>query len=247
MFTILLVAGPPFDTPMWIEVQRRLEAHGLKTRCWSVLDSATGNFDDEAALLANEIDRSDESIILLAHGTALPLVIAAARQNPPAGIVLTNGTMSESDIFARGLRMLSRAPAPLSTVLFSEKIALPLLASSVGLRRTVVNPYVMDHDTTVAVCGPILSHPERRIKMQTFFKTSEKRDWNLSDIPAKTLLCWGDSDPLTRRYYDVFMKSKPSDVDVSPVPGGRFLHPIERPWELADRVSTWTQKMVTTT
>jgi hypothetical protein len=232
---------------MWGEVQRRLETHGLNTRCWSVLNSATGNLEDEAALLAAEIEGADESLILLAHGTALPLVIAAARKSPPAGIVLTNGALGDTDLLGRGLRLLSRAPGPLTSALFSAKIALPFLASSVGLRRAVVNPYVMDHDTTVAVCGPILSHPERRMKMRNFFKTSETSDWNPSNPPVKTLVCWGDSDPLTSRSYSTLIKSKPDDVDVSVVPGGRFLHPIERPWELADRVSVWTKKMVTTT
>jgi hypothetical protein len=247
MFTILLVPGPPFDTPMWGEVQRRLETHNLKARCWTMLNSATGSFEDETALLAAEIERSDESLILLAHGTALPLVIAAARIHPPAAIVLTNGTISDADIFGRGLRMLSRAPGPLASALFSGTIALPFLASSLGLRRAVVNPYVMDHDTTVAVCGPILSNSERRTKMLNFFKTSKKSDCSLGNPPAKTLLCWGDSDPITSRSYSSFMESKSEQVDVSPVPGGRFLHPIERPWELADRVSAWAQKMVTTT
>jgi len=247
MFTILLVAGPPFDSPMWGDVQRRLETHGLKTRCWTVLNSATGNFEDEADMLAAEIEGSDESLILLAHGTALSLVVAAAQKHPPAGIVLTNGAIGDSDLFGRGLRMLARAPGPLTSALFSDKVALPFLASSVGLRRAVVNPYVMDHDTTVAVCGPILSHPERRTKMRNFFKTNEMKGWNPNNPPVKTLLCWGDSDPLTSRSYSIFMKTKPDKVEVSTILGGRFLHPIERPWEVADRVSLWTQKLVATT
>lgn len=247
MFTVLLVPGPPFDTPMWKDVQDRLETHGLKTRCWSVLNSPTGNFEDETTLLSNEIRGTKEAIILLAHGTALPLAIAAAQKSPPAGIVLTNGTISDTEMFGRGLRMLSRAPIPLSSALFSKHIGLNFLASSAGLRRAVVNPYVMDHDTTVAVCGPILSHPERRNKMKNFFKTSKTSGLALQTPPAKTLLCWGDSDPITSGSYSLFVKSMPDNIDVSPVPGGRFLHPIERPWELADRVSAWTEKMLTTT
>ena len=143
--------------------------------------------------------------------------------------------------------MLSRAPGPLSSALFSEHIGLNFLASSAGLRRAVVNPYVMDHDTTVAVCGPILSNPERRNKMKNFFKTSKTTGLDLHSPTVKTLLCWGDSDPITSGSYSLFIKNKPDNLDISPVPGGRFLHPIERPWELADRVSAWTEKMATTT
>jgi len=92
-----------------------------------------------------------------------------------------------------------------------------------------------------------LSNPERRNKMKNFFKTSKTTDLSLHSPPAKTLLCWGDSDPITSGSYKLFLKTKTDNVDVSPVPGGRFLHPIERPWELADRVSAWTQKIATTT
>lgn len=235
MLNAILVSGPPFDAPLWTHVVSRLNDHGIRANAWPMFRGESGTFSEECRTLAEFIENLDGRTILVSHGLANPLAMAVSNTVDLAGLVLSNGPLSGPDRFTKAVRLLLRAPGAVS---------LPFLTSSLGLRRMVVNPYVMDRDTTVAVCAPILTEPGRRARMQEFLQTVE---WNPPKQSLPTLLCQGDSDLLSCQKQTSFIESNGALLTVDPVPGGRPLHPLERPWELADRLFAWSQKIPTAT
>ena len=235
MTTIICVSGPPFHSTMWSQVEKRLEANGLTTESWSLFGTDTGNFQTELSALVARLDDVMEPVVLVGHGLANPLVIAATVAENVSGIVLSNGPLSHPGRWTSIVNWVGRTPVHLT---------MAWLRSSAGLRRLVVNPYVMDRDTTVAVCGPIIEDKHRRRCMRQYLASIE---WSAPKPGTKVLLCRGDSDPLTCRNNEFFINSFDGDVTQDPVPGGRMLHPLERPWELADRVADWAAKHGTAT
>jgi hypothetical protein len=111
----------------------------------------------------------------------------------------------------------------------------------------VVNPYVMDRDTTVAICGPILKNSDRLGRALRYLETLSSAPILSPSHPTKTLLCWGDSDPITVRNYELFTENMADSISSTPIEGGRYLHPVERPWALADTVLDWAATHLTTT
>jgi len=235
MFNVILVSGPPFDAPLWTHVVSRLNDHGVQAKTWPLFRGDSGNFSEECRKLAECIESLSGHTILVSHGLANPLAMTVSHRVDLAGLVLSNGPLTGPDRFTRAVSLLLRAPGA---------IGLPFLTSSLGLRRMVVNPYVMDRDTTVAVCGPVLTEPGRRARMQKFLQTVE---WNPPKKALPTLLCQGDSDILSCYKKTAFIESIGEYLTVDPVPGGRPLHPLERPWELADRLFAWSEKLPTAT
>ena len=235
MTTIICVSGPPFHSTMWAHVEKRLNTNGVNTESWSLFGTDTGTFDAELAALVAHVARVEGPVVLVGHGLANPLVIAATIAGNVSGIVLTNGPLSQPGRWTRVVHWVSKTPRPLT---------MAWLRSSVGLRRLVVNPYVMDRDTTVAVCGPVIEDRHRRRCMARYLASIK---WTAPKNGTKVLLCQGDTDPLTCSNHDNFINSFDGWVSADPIPGGRMLHPVERPWELADRVASWTAKSATTT
>jgi len=174
--------------------------------------------------------------VLVAHGLAVPVALHAAPQVPGLRLVLSNGPVSHLDPLSA---LLFRLPAASLRTLLRPGLALPALASSAGLRRAVRNPYVMDRDTVVAVCGPLLGEPGARAAAVDFLRSLPAALRSTPRFFGPTLLCWGDED----RLYP------PSTVDEArlllpaavhhAIPGGRLMHPVERPWATADSVVSW--------
>lgn len=238
--TTLLLAGPPTSARMWDEVARRLGRHG-PVQALALLDPPPP--DASVAGLAADLGERLRAVggpaTLVAHGLAVPVAMRAAAAVPGTRLVLCNGPIHHLDPLTALCSGASALPGLLDT-LARPGLALPWLASSAGLRRTVRNPYVMDHDTVVAVCGPTFATARHRRALRAFLRSLPPalRSTPVHDGPA--LLVWGDED----RLYP------PACVDearlVLPrllhhrVAGGRWLHPVERPWELADVVAGWT-------
>ncbi|MCK6503329.1 hypothetical protein L6R53_08020 [Myxococcota bacterium] len=234
----LLLAGPPTSARMWDEVARRLGRHGpVEVR--DLLDPVPSDPSVEglAADLVAHLRAAAQPVTLVAHGLALPVALRAAVAVAGTRLVLCNGPVLHLDpVTALGARA-GAVPGLLDTLLLRPGLALPWLASSAGLRRAVRNPYVMDRDTVVAICGPTLATARHRRALRAYLQSlpAALRSTPVHDGPA--LLVWGDED----RLYP------PACVDearrVLPrlrhhrVAGGRWLHPVERPWELADVVA----------
>ncbi len=235
MLAVILVSGPPFDTPLWEHVEDRLKHHNMTAASWPMFEGASGDFSNETQRLVQFVESFNDPVVLVGHGLANPLVMAAANATKLAGLVLSNGPLSGPDRLTRAVQLLDRTP---------HALALPFLRSSFGLRRMVVNPYVMDHDTTVAVCGPILAEPARRAQMRNFLQTVT---WSPLPSGLSVLLCQGDSDFLSCQNNLDLLNKEHTDLTIDSVPGGRPLHPLERPWELADRLALWSQNSLTAT
>jgi len=247
MISFLLVTGPPFDVPLWTSVTERIQSKNHTARVVSMLCNGDGTIDSESAQLAKNIFDCQTPVVLIAHGTAIPAALQASRKIAPEALILSNGPLQSHDPFTRALIQWSHLPHPLAEKILSPDRKLKLLASSIGLRRLVVNPYVMDHDTTVMVCGPIIEDKQRRYRMRNYLRSLKKVDWQTPKPHIPTLLLWGDSDPLTTRKTITFLKTNPINFAYEPIAGGRYLHPIERPWELADRAIHWAENSATTT
>ncbi len=245
MSRALLVAGPPHGPRLWDAVEQRL-ASTLPTRVVSlVLDHpAQPSVSDQARWLADQLTddswgSDDGPPVLIAHGLACPTAILAARHVPDCRLVLANGPISRLDPLTRSLAAMARTPSLLASTLFHPAVVVRWLYSSTGLRRAVRNPYVMDRDTVVAICSPLFSTPTVRRALAEHLATLPQAVRSTPGFQGPTLLMWGDEDLLY----------PPSDVDGArlllpalqhrAVAGGRQLHPVERPWELADGILEW--------
>ena len=237
---IVLVTGPPFCGYLWHQVHERLESHQLPTSIVELLEPpGSGSIAEATERLCEVLDRLTDPI-LVAHGTALPAALHAAQQSQPAGLVLTNGALRQLD---PALSAIAR----LHPMLLRRRIWLRYLASSVALRRVVVNPYVMDRDTVVAVCEPTIRSQAHRRAQQHFLREVGQAASQAPAFTGPTMFLWGDSDALyPSSITDSSRPEFPRLREVS-VPGGRHLHPIERPWFIADEIRNWCAVGLTTT
>lgn len=177
--------------------------------------------------------------VLVAHGLALPVAIRAAAACPGARLVLANGPVRHLDPVTAALARAAQVPGLLDRWLLHPTLALAWLASSAGLRRAVRNPYVMDRDTVVAICGPTLSSPRQRRAVRLYLQSLPAALRSTPVHRGPTLLIWGDEDALyPPPCVDEARLLLPA-LEHHRVAGGRWLHPVERPWELADQVDAW--------
>lgn len=241
MPTLLLVAAPPASSAMWTDVVQRLSTHGVGSRAIELWDPAPADasVDGLAARLVDEIAATDGDVVVVAHGTAVPVARQAASRIDLAGLVLTNGPFDALDPATRALAGLARSPRALAASLLQPAAWNRWLASSAGMRRTVVNPYVMDRDTVVALTAPYTRSAEHRAAAARFLRDLRRLDPPAAPRSARNLLIWGDEDPLYPAAIIDTARGLIPDLDVIEVPGGQHLHPIERPWYIADLVVEW--------
>ena len=155
MHTVLLVAGPPVSAPLWDDVVRRMESLGRKVQVIDLFDPIPDDptVNGLAERLTKAVQSIEGPVVLVGHGTAPPVAWKTAEQTELEGLVLTNGPMTK----LIRLQPCRLANSPISTsTLLQPHLLQRWLASSAGLRRTVVNPYVMDHDMVVAVSSSYL-------------------------------------------------------------------------------------------
>jgi pimeloyl-ACP methyl ester carboxylesterase len=178
---------------------------------------------------------------VVAHGGAAPVIVAAALRSPPRGVVVSNGPVRHVDPVTRALgRALTAGALPLHPVVW-----LPFLRSSAALRRVVNNPYVMDRDTVAALCGGAVADAGRRGRMRTWIRALSGPLPDPRALRCPVGIVWGDADRLNPAMEaDWFESAVPGSVRVD-VAGGRFAHPVERPWAFADAVTriadVWAQ------
>ncbi len=193
----------------------------------------TNDLEAVAKRIAARVDSADGPVVLVAHGLAVP---AVTRASALAGanlrhVVLSNGPVTRLDPFTRAFA----GAGPALSAALHPALFLRWLASSAGLRRAVCNPYIMDRDTIDAICGPLVARGSDRAAVAQYLRS-------LSPLPAfrsppvPTTFAWGDDDAL-------YPLSEADTADaiagggrVRAIPGGRYVHPEERPWALADLV-----------
>lgn len=230
---LLLLAGPPATGLLWREVINRLgggEARG-------VLDPEHPTWESKGAALAAEPGFAGR--VVVAHGLAVPVAVAAALRVPPRILILSNGPLRRLDPATRAIAAVAASPAGalLEHIAFRPQLLVPVLASSAVLRRSVVNPYVMDRDTVAMLCGPLVQAPEDRRALRLFMKSLVTGLPDAGLLTCPVFLIWGDSDPLNPASEADWLDARLGGRRRVDVAGGRLFHPEERPWAIADAIS----------
>ncbi len=238
MATILLVAGPPGSAALWADVVPRFTHHGHRARAVELWDPVPTDptVRGLAATVSELVRDAGDDVVLIAHGTAVPVARAAADRVPPRALVLCNGPIDGLDPVTAGL---ARTPSGLASTLLRPAVWNRWLASSAGLRRTVVNPYVMDRDTVVALTAPYIRSADGRRAVAAFLADLRTSADRTGPDGVPTALVWGTDDPLYPPHLTDLARTRIPGVEVLEVPGGQHFHPLERPWWLADAVNEW--------
>ena len=245
---LLLLAGPPFSGQLWRGIQARW-AGRLRAEVLDLFDPIPEDptLDGLAARVAAALAAARVPTGLVAHGTAVPVAIRAAVKARPPALVLSDGPVTRLDPVLAALAAACRMPRLAAETLLRPGFFERWLSSSRGLRRAVVNPYVMDRDTVVALVDPLLRDPRTRLALARFLGSLPAALRSTPRYEGPTLLCWGEIDRLyPARVADEARLLLPGAVHDA-IPGAEHLHPEERPWELADRVEAWLQDPATMT
>lgn len=237
---VLLLAGPPASAGLWRGLLARWGV-GARARAFELFDPPPEDpsVDGLARRVAAELATLPRPRALVAHGAAVPVALRAAAIDRPEHLALSNGPIGRLDPVLAGLCRLASSPRLLASTLLQPPVLSGWLASSLGLRRAVVNPYVMDRDTVVALLGPLLRTRQHRLALARFLASLPAAVAEPPRYEGRTLLVWGDADPLyPPAHADEARRWLPAARHVA-VPGGQHLHPEERPWEMADRLAAW--------
>lgn len=239
----LLVAGPPHDRSLWEAVHDRL-APSLDCELLALPEAGAPDptVEGQAGWIGERLASAGSHPLLVAHGLALPAAIRAAARYPGTRLVLGNGPICRLDPISAALAGMARVPGLLPATLFQPALVLRWLYSSAGLRRAVRNPYVMDRDTVVAICGPTFATTQRRRAVTRYLATLPQAVRSTPIFDGPCLALWGDEDQLYPPHdLDEARLVLPALQQVE-VPGGRQLHPVERPWLIADAIVEWAAR-----
>jgi len=230
---LVLIGGPPTANIMFREVQRRLAPR--VTIAPDLLSGAPPLGLDELLTRLSQVMAASGADTVLAHGLAVPLALLA---DGVKVALLSNGPVTTLDPVTRGLAAL---PDRALSIALRPRLQRRWLTSSVGLRRAVVNPYVMDRDTVAMLSDPLLVDPARRKATAAWIKALPEALRRASEgervRPGRVGLIWGVGDAI----YPLLQAEDWSLADrfsgIVRIPGGRWLHPEERPWALAEGAS----------
>lgn len=232
---LALVSGPPFGAALFREVQRR-----LAPRRTAAITLRAPDADGLPALSVSLAGLLQElgARGLVAHGLAVPVALGL-----PDGLldalVLTNGPVTKVDPVARALGALGRGGASRAglTALMRPRPLNAWLASSLGLRRAVVNPYTMERDIVALVTAAWTSSPGARVAAARWLTALGGPLPTRAPRTTSLTVIWGDHDPLYPYAQAEAVLAFAPHAELLRVPGGQHLHPEERPWELADRLA----------
>jgi pimeloyl-ACP methyl ester carboxylesterase len=233
---VLFLAGPPASSRLFDAVQERMAPQRS-----IAVDFLPGEGETGLQAMAEHLRalcEEEEVRILVAHGLAVPLAVQAVGPGL-ALLVISNGPTSKLDPVSK---VLSRMPGSLlKKIVLHPKAFNAWLSSSLGLRRAVANPYVMDKETVARLTAPLLENAESR--KQTAKWLRELPEFLPVQFPhdLDVVALWGDSDWL----YPMEEVSEIEGVAVQAIAGGRFFHPQERPWEMADACMEFIAKSTT--
>ena len=242
MIQVHLFCNPFFDGYIfWKDVQQRIST-SPKHACsiHNISDIVTIDRWIEKFLISSDAKQH----IIVAHGSATPFVADIAqnilphKDHVPISFVLSNGPLLGVDIIQQSYTKL---PKMIQYLLVISPFSKRFLSSSLAFRRLVINPYVMNSDMIVALCSPVFSN---RQKTQNCIDYINKYNDSFPiDIPHDfpTLLCWGTMDvryPMTSL---TSFETQRNHIQRKDIEGGQHFHPLERPWAIADEITSWVQ------
>jgi len=228
---INLLAGPPFGPRLYDGVCQRLEQCGLNS-CTIDPFSECDNTDEMIRWMEQRIKPGDA---LVAHGTAVPLAVAVTQNKQIETLFLSNGPIKKPDPI---LNLYGKTPVSLRKALLNPFCSIPALKSSAGLRRLVVNPYVMDRDTIVRVCEPLIKSKNHRRRYAEYIGKIDRMTPLAQPGANKICLIWGDSDLLYPTHHASSVLSGWKNTIAVEIEGAKHLHPIESPWAMADIIKS---------
>lgn len=239
-FHAILLAGPPASAGLWHAVLPRWEGK-VRARAVELFDPAPSDptVEGRAAHVAGLLRELPSPRVLIAHGAAVPIALRAAVQARPDRLVLSNGPVHRLDPVLRALADLCRVPTVAANTVLHPAVLSRWLASSIGLRRAVINPYVMDRDTVVALLAPLVRTSAHRVALARFLADLPRAVENPPRFDGPTLLYWGDADPLYPASHADEARRWLPNAALRTLAGGQHMHPEERPWALADAVYAW--------
>jgi len=88
---------------------------------------------------------------------------------------------------------------------------------------------------------------EQRKNLSAFLKDLTAPRPMPPSFDGPTLLVWGNADPLYPSSIADIGRRRFSNLDQREIPGGQHLHPIERPWAIAEHILNWLQEKSTAT
>ena len=237
---ILLITGPPLGAVVFEHVQRRMAPR--RSIAVELVEIPRGEASLEGlAARMNQVVRETQATAVVAHGLAVPV----AMRMKGVRVYVSNGPLSAPDAVLRSLA--SAGQSTLAQLILQPALALRWMASSAGLRRAVVNPYVMDRDTVVRLSAAVMRSAETRATASAWIRAcSSGVDQQWSVELSEVFGIWGDSDPLYPLAQLRNALSGPGANLPNVIPGGRNMHLVERPWELADRVMEREAALATT-
>lgn len=224
---ILFVAGPPGSAVMWATVQRRLAPRRTVAVEFPMVPKGTfADIVDRLDKIASELGSS----IIVSHGEAVPFALSVGADCVRLQVI-TNGQLSGGTASAQ----VSQLPKTIITGATRLGLGSWFFRSSLGLRRAVKNPYVMDRAVVDNMIAPYFSTKEQRKGMLALFKLTSQ----VKDVPVSkpVHVIWGDSDRMHPKAVVEAWAATVKDVTVEYVPGGRWFYPLECPWDLADRLA----------
>ena len=124
--------------------------------------------------------------ILIAQGWAVPLAKKIAQCKSLGGLCLidgsNNGLGSTLGVIAS---MVRRMPGLMTHVGFHLSVFVTLAASSLGLRRAVINPYIMNRDIVAMLSAPTMATTARRRALVEYLASLDETpaDWTLDGTP----------------------------------------------------------------
>lgn len=162
---VLFLAGPPVSSLLFRGVQERMAPQ--RTLAVDFVPGKCGEDLKEMAAALGRLCETEDVQMLVAHGLAVPLALAAGGGGVHT-IVISNGPTSKLDPVSA---FLSRCPAVvLEKLVFNPSFSNTWLASSVGLRRTVANPYVMDRETVEGLTQDVLKDSNSRAQAAVWLR-----------------------------------------------------------------------------
>jgi len=183
--------------------------------------------------------------IVVSHGLALPIAMGLSRAASIQGLVVLDGPLERLDFISNQVcRLAQRMPFMLKHVLFRPSIFVPLLASSVALRRAVINPYVMDRDIVAMLVAPNIATAEHREKMAEYMASIRTIGGKWPDPGVPVLMLWGASNPLYPPPDSPSGALSGADVEAKALAGATLFHIEEQPWKVADAVVDWANRRV---
>jgi pimeloyl-ACP methyl ester carboxylesterase len=114
-----------------------------------------------------------------------------------------------------------------------------MLASSAVLRRTVVNPYVMDRDIVAMLSGPLVATRAHRRAVTQYLASISGMGAPWPSPLCRTLLAWSAENLLYPIPRDASWCLSGADVTAISLPGAAWFAIEEHPWEVADAVLAW--------